>query len=374
MQSRKETSRPHRAGSGQELEQCDIMTIAGTRPEVIKLTEFVKHFGKENHCYVYTGQHFSLNLSDIFFSELGSSSDINLDCRSSDVDQIASRLDNLFRTARPSVVVVYGDTNSTLAGAMAAKKNNITLVHIEAGLRSFDLRMPEERNRLQVDRLSDHLLCPTSLSAEFLKFEGIRRNVEVTGNLVVDVSEKFSRCRRKGSATKLRDFILLTLHRAETVDDKDVLSLVMSELGSIDENIVFPIHPRTKKNLDHFGISVPPNVSMIDPQGYLDFLDLLTSCKLALTDSGGVQEEACILGKPCITLRHTTERWETILIGANKLYPLLQNGRGQLKDYVSEMKSKRFDRHPYGENVTVRTVESVKKILDGQKNSSAPRS
>lgn len=364
--SKKTPRRSREEGSLKELkQQYDIITIAGTRPEVIKLSEFVNHFMDRDHLYVYTGQHFSANLSDIFFSELGSTSDINLDCRSSDVQVIASRLDGLFKKARPSLVVVYGDTNSTLAGALAAENNRIPLVHIEAGLRSFDLRMPEERNRVKVDRISDYLLCPTSLSAEFLKLEGIVDNVRVTGNLIVDVCKKFAENIRQ-PLLRFGDpnFILLTLHRAETVDDRDVLDRVMKELSHIDGNIVFPIHPRTMKNLELHNIAIPSNVITIEPQGYLNFLDLLMRCKLVMTDSGGVQEEASVLGKPCITLRHTTERWETVLTGANRLYPLTLGSSHSLKGVIEEMVDRKVSHHPYGENVTENTVEAVRKILD----------
>lgn len=349
-------------------QHCDLMTIAGTRPEVIKLSEFVKNFADRKHVYVYTGQHFSANLSDIFFSELGSTSDINIDCRSSDVSEMTARLGRLFKELKPLLVVVYGDTNSTLAGALAAKDNRIPIAHIEAGLRSFDLRMPEERNRIKVDRISDYLLCPTSLSTEFLKLEGILHGVEVTGNLIVDVCKKFSNRHCNPSIdlpVNVDDFILLTLHRAETVDDRATLGLVLNELSKVENDIVFPIHPRTRKNLALFDIALPKNVWPIEPQGYLNFLSLLTRCKLIMTDSGGVQEEASILGKPCVTLRHTTERWETILTGANRLFPLIHGDQQEsLKPVIEEMISRKISQHPYGENVTDRTVESIKKILD----------
>jgi len=347
----------------QTLRRCDIMTLAGTRPEVIKLSEFVKHFDAYNHLYVYTGQHFSTNMRDIFFDELDSDADIDLKCNTSNVETMTSLIADLLRETRPSVVVVYGDTNSTLAGALAAEETKTTLVHIEAGLRSFDMRMPEERNRIKIDHISDYLLCPTSLSKEFLTFEGITNNVSVTGNLIVDVCQKLSNNTGSDLMNDLpKDYLLLTLHRAENVDDVAVLKILRNKLSEISyNNIIFPIHPRTRKNLKDNNIDLPSNVTTIDPVGYLDFLALLKGCRLVLTDSGGVQEEAIILGKPCVTLRHTTERWETVLMGANRLCPLFLDVN--LEEIVEQMLEKRISSHPYGESVTARTVDKIKEIM-----------
>jgi UDP-N-acetylglucosamine 2-epimerase len=341
------------------------MTIAGTRPEVIKLSEFVKHFSDHSHKYVYTGQHFSANMKDIFFDELDSLADIDLQCKTSDVEMMTHKISELLKEARPSLLVVYGDTNSTLAGALAAKKTNTKVAHIEAGLRSFDLRMPEERNRIKIDQVSDYLLCPTSLSREYLAFEGIKGSVSVTGNLIVDVCRKFSKILRPRRIDLPDEYLLLTLHRAENVDDVESLRKLRSRLSEIaDHKVVFPIHPRTRKNLLSHSINLPSNVIVIDPVGYLDFLQLLKDCMLVLTDSGGVQEEAVILGKPCITLRHTTERWETVLMGANRLYPLMLPGENeQFESIIRHMLSKRIATQPYGESVTERTVNRIKEIL-----------
>jgi UDP-N-acetylglucosamine 2-epimerase len=338
------------------------MTIAGTRPEVIKLSEFVKHFRDMDHAYVYTGQHYSSNMKDIFFDELGSQADVDLKCNTSNTSAIEERITGVVQEMKPSLIVVYGDTNSTLAGAQAAARTGTTLVHIEAGLRSFDLRMPEERNRIEVDFLSQHLLCPTNLSREFLSYEGKTRNVSVTGNLIVDVCNKFAGYVAPKKSSPAEDYLLLTLHREENADNASALLELKKKLLQIsDYKIIFPIHPRTRKNLLANNIELPQNVVMIDPTGYLDFLALLKNCNLVLTDSGGVQEEAVILGKPCITLRTTTERWETILMGANRLYPLSSNEEN-LKGVIDSMVHRRITSHPYGEEVTLKTVEKVKEI------------
>jgi UDP-N-acetylglucosamine 2-epimerase len=213
---------------------------------------------------------------------------------------------------QPSYVIVYGDTNSTLAGALASKDVNCKLVHIEAGLRCFDLSKHEERNRIQVDSMSDYFLAPTELSKLFLKYENISSDkVFVTGNLIVDVCKKFS----KASSSRLRSdprndlpsqYILLTLHRPALVDDPNMLKMLSVFLSRINYKIVFPIHPRTKNRLIKYNINLPQNVTTIDAVGYSDFISLLKNCIMVMTDSGGVQEEAVILKKSCITLNNTT--------------------------------------------------------------------
>ena len=345
------------------LEKCDILTIAGTRPEVIKLSELVKQLNHYRHVYAYTGQHYSENMKDVFFDELDSSSDVDLCCNTSDIEIIKFKIIDLIYKIKPSLMIVYGDTNSSLAGALAATETKTKLIHIEAGLRSFDMRMPEERNRIKIDRLANYLFCPTTLSREYLRFEGIQENVFVTGNLIVDVCQKFARLDLKARNNFDEDFILLTLHRAENVDDVNALKILAIRLKEISHyKIVFPIHPRTKKNLKVNKIELPQNVMTIDPVGYLDFLSLLKKTKLVLTDSGGVQEEAIILGKPCITLRHTTERSESILMGSNRLYPLMQNNEN-FASVVEEMLNTEIYSQPYGESVTVKTVNIIEKIL-----------
>jgi UDP-N-acetylglucosamine 2-epimerase len=338
--------------------------LAGTRPEVIKLSEFVRKFKNIDHTYVYTGQHYSSSLKDVFFDELESKPDVDLGLETPDVETIAQRTTRLLEQVRPSLVIVYGDTNSTMAGALAAERCKIPLLHIEAGLRSFDLRMGEERNRMKIDRMSNYLLCPTSLSAEFLKYEGIVQGVAITGNLIVDVVRKFVGRDRKLNFDLPTTFLLLTLHRAENVDDPNCLRMLMERISAINIPIIFPIHPRTRKMLLTFNIQLPQNIVPTDPLGYLDFLELLKKCTLVLTDSGGIQEEAAILSRPCITLRQTTERWETILCGANRLFPLVSNDSADLGKSITEMISKPMPIQPYGENVTDRTLREVSDAFD----------
>ena len=344
--------------------KCDVMTLAGTRPEVIKLSKFVNQFSDFNHMYVYTGQHYSKNMRDIFFDELDSFPDIDLAINSSNIERIKSRVKKLLQEVKPSILVVYGDTSSTLAGALAAHETGTKLVHIEAGLRSFDMRMPEEHNRIKTDQLSDYLFCPTEISRDYLRYENITKNVYVMGNLIADVCEKISDESNFEKFDVPKDFLLLTMHRAENVDDVQALFFIKNKLEEIGHHqIIFPIHPRTKKTLDSFNIKLPTNVKMIDPVGYTEFIGLMKKSRLVLTDSGGVQEEAAILKKPCITLRHTTERPETILIGSNRLFPLLKNQQN-FADIVDEMFEVKISKHPYGNSVATKMADKIKDILN----------
>jgi UDP-N-acetylglucosamine 2-epimerase len=340
-----------------------IVTIAGTRPEIIKLSELVQLLsGWDNHALLYTGQHYSDNMKSIFFDELNIKPDYDLRCDTSDIGKLKEKMVAFLRQIKPPYVLVYGDTNSSLAGALAAKEVGSTLVHIEAGLRCFDLNVPEERARIQIDSMSDHLFPPTELAKTFLKYEQIEDNVFVTGNLVVDVCRRLSKIAdEQGRKDLPSNYLLLTMHRQENVDEPARLELLVKHLGNIKHKIVFPIHPRTKSSLAKYGISLPSNVVAIEPAGYLEFLYLLKNCRLVMTDSGGVQEEAIVLKRPCITLRHVSERWETLLLKANVLFPLYR--RDSLRDVVDTMLAAKIDRNPYGEEVAKTMLALIKEIV-----------
>jgi UDP-N-acetylglucosamine 2-epimerase (non-hydrolysing) len=347
-----------------EKNVVDIVTIAGTRPEIIKLADLVQLLnGRGNHALLYTGQHYSENMKSIFFDELKIKPDYDLRCDSSDVATLKENMLHYLREIRPPYVLVYGDTNSTLAGALAAKEIGSKVVHIEAGLRCFDLSVPEERARIQIDSIADYLFPPTELARTFLYYEQIEKNVIVTGNLVVDVCRRLAKLSEEyGRHQDLPDkYLLLTMHRQENVDDPDKLEMLRKHLSELDHKIVFPIHPRTKNNLAKYGIALPPNVSAIEPAGYLEFLYLLKNCRLVLTDSGGVQEEAIVLGRPCVTLRHVSERWETLLLKANVLFPLFR--RDSLSSVVEAMLEAKIEQNPYGENVPDRMLQLIKQII-----------
>lgn len=345
----------------------EILTIAGTRPEIIKLSELVRLLNKERgskHALLYTGQHFSGNMKDIFFDELGIKPDYDLGCDTSQVDALRENMIRFMKSTNPEYVLVYGDTSSSMAAALTAKEIGSKLVHIEAGIRDFDLNVPEEVIRIHIDEISDYLFAPSKLSQTFLEYEGVRGEIHVTGNLIVDVCRKLSKAVEQFSrrAELPSEFLLLTMHRQENVDDPAKLEMLRKHLEEIAEyKVVFPVHPRTRNNLHKYNIRLPDNVLTIDPVGYLDFLYLLKKCRLVLTDSGGVQEEAIILGKPCITLRHSSARWETILLKANRLFPL--DRKDSLNTIVKEMLPTKITHNPYGENVAQKMFELIHKTI-----------
>lgn len=341
----------------------DIITIAGTRPEIIKLSELVQLLdGWNNHALLYTGQHYSDNMKSVFFDELKIKPDYDLRCDTSDVGKLKEKMVEFMMQSKPEYVLVYGDTNSSLAGALAAKEVGSTIVHIEAGLRCFDQSVPEERARIHIDALSDYLFPPTELAKTFLKYEQIEEKVFVTGNLVVDVCKRLAKLADDHVGQDLpSEYLLLTMHRQENVDDPNRLEMLVKHLAGIHHKIVFPIHPRTKANLAKYGISLPPNILAIEPAGYLEFMHLLKNCRLVMTDSGGVQEEAIVLKRPCITLRHVSERWETLLLKANMLFPLYRHD--SLSDIVESMLGLKIDCNPYGENVARTMLALIKEIV-----------
>jgi len=258
----------------------------------------------------------------------------------------------------PDVVLVEGDTNTVLAGALAASKLGIKVGHVEAGLRSFDRSMPEEINRVLTDHCSDYLFSPTGKAKENLLREGIEENkIFVTGNTIVDaVYENLEIAKRKADIlSKLnlspKRYFLVTAHRQENVDNKKRLKGILQGLELVHKEfnfpIIYPIHPRTKKRIKDFGLEVPKGVELIEPLGFLEFLQLEANAKIVFTDSGGVQEEACILKVPCVTLRDNTERPETLEVGSNVLVGVNQ---GKILEGVKKMidKERRWE-NPFGD-------------------------
>ena len=338
-----------------------IVTIAGTRPEIIKLAEFTRLINRRSHALWYTGQHYSENMKDIFFEELGITPNLDLKTGTSDVGVLKTNILRFLRPVNPEWVIVYGDTYSSMAGTLAAKELGCKLIHLEAGIRDLDSMVPEEGIRIYIDSVSDYHLAPTELAKTFLSYEGVERTVHITGNLIVDVCKKLAELADKKKRMDVPDkYLLLTMHRPENVDDPEKLALLVKHIGSLKYKVIFPIHPRTRKNLVKFGMNLPPNVIALDPVGYMDFLSLLKNCELVMTDSGGVTEEAIILKKPCITLRHTTARWETILLKANILFPL--DRKDPLSDTIEMMLQTKITKNPYGENVAENTIKMIDKI------------
>ncbi|GAA0522541.1 UDP-N-acetylglucosamine 2-epimerase (non-hydrolysing) [Halorubrum aquaticum] len=315
----------------------DVAFVLGTRPEIIKLAPVVQACERADleYAIVHTGQHYSDSLDSVFFDQLDlPDPDYDLAVGSgSHGKQTAEMLVGVERAVtetEPAVVLVQGDTNSVLAGALAASKMDTELGHVEAGLRSFDRGMPEETNRVLADHAADYHFAPTDRSKGYLLREGISKfRITVTGNTVVDAIERNLDIAREKS-TVLADlgldgsrFFLMTAHRAENVDDEErfegLLAGAQRAGDAHDVDVIYPMHPRSRNRLEEFGIDLPPRVRGVEPLEYLDFLQATASADLVLTDSGGVQEEACILGVPCVTMRDNTERPETVDVGANRL-------------------------------------------------------
>jgi UDP-N-acetylglucosamine 2-epimerase (non-hydrolysing) len=309
--------------------------VLGTRPEIVKMSPIVRELQRQGDHFdlVHTGQHYSFDMDKVFFRDLElPDPTVNLEIGSgthgAQTGKMLAGMEKVFQDTSPDMVLVQGDTNTVLAGALAAVKMDIPVGHVEAGLRSFDRSMPEEINRVLVDHISSLLFAPTTVSADNLRAEGIPdERIFVTGNTIVDaVRENLRLATEKGNALRTLGlskgrYILATLHRQENVDSmermKGILSgmdLVVRETG---QQVLWPMHPRARKNLEAFGITVPDGVRTIPPIGFLEFLQVEGNASLALTDSGGVQEECCILGVPCVTLRDNTERPETVQVGAN---------------------------------------------------------
>jgi UDP-N-acetylglucosamine 2-epimerase (non-hydrolysing) len=311
-----------------------VAVILGTRPEIIKMSPVIRELERRgiDHFVLHTGQHYSHNMDGVFFEVLGlNPPKYNLGVGSGTHGEETGRMlvgiERILAEERPGCVLVEGDTNTVLAGALAAAKMHIKVGHVEAGLRSGDMSMPEEVNRIVADHVSDYLFAPTQVSAQNLLREGISaQKIVVTGNTIVDaVQQSLSLVEGRGakSIAGLDRYLLVTIHRQENADNPARLRKIIEGLNLVSEElgleVVYPAHPRARKRLKDFGISLGEMIRAIDPVDYLSFLILERGADLILTDSGGVQEEACILGVPCVTLRDNTERPETLEVGANIL-------------------------------------------------------
>lgn len=312
-----------------------IAIILGTRPEIIKMSPIIRVCEKQYIGYyiIHTGQHYSYNMDRVFFDELElPPAEYKLDTGSGShgkqTAKMLAGIEEILLTDTPDMVLVQGDTNTVLAGALAASKLHIKIGHVEAGLRSFDRNTLEEINRVLTDHISDYLFAPTCISRQYLLSEGIPNDrIFITGNTIVDsVYQNLDIAKRRVDALetfgiKELEYFLATIHRAENVDNRDRLGGILRGFKLIYDEfrmpIIFPAHPRTIKMIKEFRLDTPKGTLFIEPLGYLEFLQLERSARLVLTDSGGVQEEACILRVPCVTMRDNTERPETVEVGAN---------------------------------------------------------
>lgn len=313
----------------------NLVSIVGARPNFIKLAPVYKNISNEfNHTIIHTGQHYDFELSEIFFKDFDlPKPDINLDVGSgSQVYQIGNmilRIEEVLRKNNYNLVIVYGDTNTTLAGALAANKSNLKVAHIESGLRSFDRRMPEEINRILTDNVSELLFSPTWTAVQNLKNENIYGKIINSGDLSVEIiKNSLNLVSKSGILNNLslesKSYVLITMHRAENTQSKDNLLSIIKSFEKLKEiKFVFPMHPRTRKTLRENNlfqrIQNCKNVMVINPIGYIDFICLMKNADKIITDSGGVQKEAFILSVPCITIRKNTEWIETVNEGWNIL-------------------------------------------------------
>ena len=353
--------------------RLNVCIIIGTRPEIMKLYPVITELKKKKIQYfvIHTGQHYSYELDEVFFRNLQlEKPDFNIKVGSkspgNQTGLMISRIEKILQKNKPDVVLVPGDTNTTLAGAIAAKKLDIPVGHIEAGLRSFDETMPEEWNRRMVDHCCDLLFAPTKISQGFLRDENIPKNkIFVVGNTIVDAVLKNTKHAKKSKIlTKLeikpKKYFLVSIHRKENVTNpkrfKDLiksLKLLKKEFGV---PIIFPIHPRTKKAAKDYQISLE-GINLINPADYFDFLQLQMNAQLVLTDSGGVQEETCILKVPCVTLRDNTERPESVKVGASVIAGT--NPQNILKCAKKMIKKKRNWKNPFGDGDSGEKIVSI---------------
>lgn len=382
-----------------------IISVVGARPNFMKIAPFIRAVEKYNqeindgqepitHKLVHTGQHYDVRMSEAFFQALGiPDPDINLEIGSgSHAEQVGYTMiafEKVLMAEKPDWVVVVGDVNATLACSVAAKKLNIKVCHIEAGLRSGDVTMPEEINRLVTDRLSDLLLTPDRLSSENLRKEGVsEEKISFVGNIMIDTLEAN---RKKAESLQLKniidhnlpkgaqkpaiipqdgDFAVMTLHRPSNVDDKAVLEpLVLFLLSEVTSNhpLIWPIHPRARKQLQQFGlldrVMQNPGVILLEPVGYHEMLRLSMGARIMLTDSGGLQEECCVLGTPCLTLRWNTERPVTLREHGGASVLVGNNVERIRKEYHDTLQADRKPSRPelWDGNTAMRCVEAIVK-------------
>lgn len=310
-----------------------VITIVGARPQFIKAAAVSRAFAKYDdiqELIVHTGQHFDNNMSEIFFQEMEIPKphynlDVNGMGHGAMTGQMLEKIEKVLIDEKPDWVLVYGDTNSTIAGALAAAKLHIKIAHVEAGLRSFNMKMPEEVNRILTDRISDILFCPTDTAIENLQAEGygnLTNRIIKSGDVMQDAAIFYTERSRKPNLDLPQEFVLATIHRAENTDDLDRLKSILKSLDKIGETttVVLPLHPRTQKIIDKNNLQYNKEVvKIIEPIGYLEMVYLLQNCKIVMTDSGGLQKEAFFFKKPCITLRDETEWVELVQNGYNTI-------------------------------------------------------
>lgn len=352
-----------------------IAVVAGARPNFMKVAPLVRELSKFQNEFVvklvHTGQHYDQNMSQVFFDELGiPAPDVSFDVGSgSHAEQTAKVLISFEKYCleeRPDLVIVVGDVNSTVAGALVAKKLQLNLAHVEAGLRSHDRTMPEEINRLATDSISDIMFVTEQSGMDNLRAEGIPEDkIHFVGNLMIDnLVCNLDKIKARPLPIDLQKYALVTLHRPVNVDSQSQLSVLMEILANISTRfpVVFPAHPRTQKKMHEFGLfpEENSNIRILDPQGYLDFLNLMKNAAFCLTDSGGIQEETTVLLVPCLTVRESTERPVTITEGTNTLVPL---NKDVISKYVEDIAEQRYKKGSIPKFWDGQAAERIRKVL-----------
>ncbi len=362
-----------------------IAIVLGTRPEIIKMSPIIRECEARNLDYfiLHSGQHYSYDMDRAFFEDLELPEpkynlDVGSGTQAGQTAKIMTGIEDVLVKESPDIVLVQGDTNTVMAGALAAAKLRIRVGHVEAGLRSFDRTMPEEINRVVADHISDYLFAPTETARQYLLAEGIEENkICVTGNTIVDaVFQNREIAKKRANILETlglapQGYFLVTAHRQENVDNPEKLRSIIAGLEAVHREyslpIIFPMHPRTRKMVEHFGISLD-GITVMNPVGFLEFLQLESTARLVLTDSGGVQEETCILGVPCVTLRKNTERPETIEVGGNIL---AGTGAEKILASARQMLSRTGSwENPYGDGMAGRMIVTICNGLPLRNNNS----
>lgn len=343
-----------------------IITIIGTRPQFIKAAPISKKLdGIFDEVIVNTGQHYDYNMSEIFIAELGLKQphytlDIKGTSHGEVTGQIMIDIEKILIAEKPTAAIVFGDTNSTLAGALAASKLNIPIIHVEAGLRSYDKRAPEEINRIIVDRISTLLFCPHDHAKDNLNKEGIKDGVHVVGDVMFDAVQMLGNI----NSDQKESYAFVTIHRANNTDSKERLSTIFDALLLLTKDIKFicALHPRTKKKLQEYNLyeKYKDSITFIQPQGYKDNLNYIKNARLMITDSGGIQKEAYFLRTPCLTLRDETEWFELCDLGWNYLQPPIDKSAivDSIKRIYDKQKPEQTADHLYGNG------KAAEKIVD----------
>ncbi len=340
--------------------------IVGARPNFMKVSAILKaNDGSIDARLIHTGQHFDKNMSESFFEDLKiPKPNINLDARSSSsINQISEIIkkynDFLLESFIPDMIVVVGDVDSTLACSLVARRHNVPLCHVEAGLRSGDMTMPEEINRIMTDSITDYFFVTSKNAEENLKLEGKKENIFFVGNTMIDTLIDNIPRLKKPDSLNFDEYFLLTMHRPSNVDNKDELLSVLKAISN-ESNlpIIFPVHPRTKKNLYSQNLK---NINLVDPMPYLEFIYLLNNAVGVITDSGGITEEATFLNIPCITLRNTTERPETVSLGSNIL---VGSDKESLQKNINLIQNKKWKESRVPEKWDGKTGERIVRILN----------